>query len=191
MARADLPNFAEPLINDEAVIYGSWARFMHQLFKRIGGGKSYNLGGLLTANTTAVGNVGSGADNLITYSLEKNILLNAGDAISIKAYGTFADNSNNKTLKLIIGTTTLFSTGAVAFQDQDWMLESEIIRTGAATQKCITTLYTDYADITNIVDYVAGTEDFTTALTIKCTGEATTTNDIVQQGLTVKIFPAG
>lgn len=189
MPKANLPNFQVPVLSQYGFFTSRWVRFFHEVFVRMGGDKGYSLGGSLAINTTAVGNVGTGEDDLITYAMEKNVLLNAGDSVSIEAFGTFANNANNKTVKLILGSTTLFSTGAVAFQNQDWAIRSTIIRTGSATQKCITTFYTDYSDITNIADYVSGTEDFTTSLTIKCTGEATSNNDIIQEGLIIKQFP--
>lgn len=190
MPKASLPHANNPvLMGREETHTKPWSRFFEELRVRIGADKDYSLGGILSVDTASVGNVGTGEDDLISYSLQKNVVSNLQDKIEIEAFGTFANNSNNKTVKLIFGSTTLFSTGAVAFQNQDWCLRSSIIRTGSSTQKCITTFYTDYADITNIIDYVSGTEDFTTALTIKCTGQATSDNDIVQEGLSVKLFP--
>ena len=188
MPKANLPSSQESAISGNFFTF-EWFTYLSQLFTRVGGNKDYSLGGLLTADTAAVGNIDAGEDNLISYSMPKNTLGANNDVLEITAFGTFADNANNKTVSLVLGSTDLFNTGAVAFRNQDWCIESKIIRTGAATQKCITKFYTDYADITNIVDYVAGTENLATTLTIKCTGEATTTNDIVQQGLIIKNFP--
>lgn len=188
MLERGLPNYRETVLNDENFTK-PWFRFFNLITNRIGLGNSYSLGGTLTTNTISVGNVGSGADDLIAFTLEKNTLLNTGDVLEITAYGTQAANANNKTIKLLLGSTELLSTGAVASSDKDWELTCRITRTGAATQKCITSFSGDTALVTQIADFVSGTEDFTTALTIKCTGEATTTNDIVQQGLIIKLFP--
>ena len=190
MTDAIPPQARETVLNGEN-FSKSWTRFFDELQRRIGGGLSYSLGGQLTNSTTSVGNVGSGADNLITFTLEKNTLLNAGDSLEITAYGTQAANANNKTIKLLLGSTELFSTGAVASNNKDWELTCRITRTGAATQKCITSFNGDTVLVTQTADHVSGTEDFTTALTIKCTGEATANNDIVQQGLIIKFFPVG
>ena len=168
-----------------------WNKFFNNVATKIGSSKSYALGGRLTSNTTAVGNVGSGADTLITYSLEANILNNVGDTLEITAFGSQAANANNKTIKLVFGSTELFTTGAVASNGKDWRIDCTIIRTAAATQECITSFSGDTVLVTQIADYVTGTEDFTTSLAIKCTGEATTTDDIIQKGLIIKFFPVG
>ena len=188
MVDAVPPHYRETVLEDET-FSKSWSRFFEELKQRIGGGRSYSLGGQLTNSTTSVGNVGSGADNLITFSIEKNTLQNVGDMLEIIAYGTQAANANNKTIKLVFGSTELFTTGAVASNDKDWELRCQITRTAAATQKIITTLIGDTVLVTQTASYVSGTEDFTTALTIKCTGEATSNDDIIQQGLIIRFFP--
>ncbi len=188
MPKALLPSTQEAATSNNFFTF-EWFTYLSQLFTRVGGNKDYSLGGLLATDTDPVGNVNGGEDNLITYSMPKNTLGADNDVLEIIAFGTFADNANNKTVSLVLGSTDLFNTGAVAFRNQDWCIKSTVIRVSATSQKAITTFYTDYADITNIVDYVAPAENLTTTLTIKCTGEATATNDIVQQGLIIKNFP--
>jgi len=191
MPKAELPGVQVPVVDQRGMLTGVWAKFFHQLSVRIGASRTYNLGGTLTVDTTAVGNVGSGEDNLMTYSILRNSLSSTSDHIEIVAFGTFAANANNKTLKLYLGSTLLFSTGAIAANAKDWELRSSIIRTGEATQICSTACFTSTALVANLADYVTGTEDFTSDITIKCTGEATSTDDIIQKGLIIKLFPRG
>lgn len=194
MAQANIPKVgSEPVVNEQGIFKSSWARYMHELFLRVGGGDLYNLGGRLTTDNTAIGNTLGGEDNLITYSLPKNALHNDGDTLEIIAYGITAANGNNKTIKLVLGSTTLFSTGAVAFNNKSWCIRAEITRIGAATQQIISTFHGDFGLLTNTATFVAGTEDLTTVLAIKCTGTSgsSTTDDIIQKGLTIKMFPAG
>lgn len=190
MPRVDKQSAAEPIVSN-LVMNPTWFQFFEQMWERIGGAKQYNLGGTLTVNTTAVGNVGTGEDNLITYDLPDNTISETGDRLVIKAFGTFAANANNKTVKLYLGSTVLATTGAIAANDKDWCIECEIIRTAAATQECIAKIYTDTSLVGELSNYVSGTEDFTTDLTIKCTGEATSDDDIIQKGLTINLFPRG
>ncbi len=166
---------------------------MFELWSRVGGSDLYNLGGRLITNNTAVGNVTSGEDALITYSLKKNTLHNDGDVIEIVAYGTTAANGNNKTIKLVLGSTTLFTTGVVAFNNKSWCIKATLTRTGAATQQIIATFQGDLALLTTTATFTAGTEDLTTNLTIKCTGTSgsSTTDDVIQKGLVITMFPAG
>lgn len=188
VSKAAMPDYSEVPVEGN-YFSKTWFRFFDEVSERIGGGRAYKLGGQLTNNTTAVGNVGSGADDLITYTLQKNSMQNTGDVLEITAYGSQAANANNKTIKLLLGTTELFTTGAVASSAKDWCIKATITRTAAATQKSIATFLGDTVLVTQISDYVSGTEDFTTALTIKCTGEATANDDIIQQGLTINFFP--
>jgi len=166
-----------------------WTKFFFDVSRKIGSLKEYSLGGSLKTDTTAVGNVGSGADDLITYSLETDTISNVGDVLEIVAYGTQAANANNKTIKLVFGTTELFSTGAVASNGKDWEMRCTITRITATTQNCSTVFLGDTVLVTQTTDFTAGTEDLTTALTIKCTGEATSNDDIIQKGLFIKLFP--
>jgi hypothetical protein len=191
--KANLPSVAnEQVINEKGMFKGAWARYMFELWSRVGGGDLYSLGGQLYSNMTAVGNVAGGEDDLITYTLPKNTLHNKADVLEITAFGITAANGNNKTIKLILGTTTLFSTGVLAFNNKPWCIRAEITRTDAATQVSIATFNGDFALLTNTATYIAGTEDFTTNLIIKCTGTSgsSTTDDVIQKGLTVKLFPA-
>ena len=188
MVNAVPPNFRENVLN-EGLLSKAWSRFISELTERVGSGQSYTLGGQLTNDTTSVGNVGAGVDDLITYLLEKNTFQNTGDVIEITAYGTTAANANNKTIKLLLGSTELLTTGALAFNNKDWQIKTTLTRTGSATQKSIAVFSGDTALLTQVSSFVSGTEDFTTALTIKCTGEATSNNDIIQQGLTINFYP--
>lgn len=188
MSKFTLPHSRGTVMSGD-MFTAPWSRFFQDVARRIGSDKAYSIGGRLATNTTAVGNIGAGEDALISYSLEKNTLLNVGDTLEIVAFGSQAANGNNKTIKLIFGTTTLFSTGVVASNAKDWCIRATIIRTAAATQECIAEFNGDTVLVTQTSDYVAGTEDFTTTLTIKCTGEATSNNDIIQKGLFIKLFP--
>src|SRR6185503_7835339 len=68
---------------------------------------SATVSGRITTNTTAVGNVGGGEDDLMTYSLAANSLATNGQAIHVTAFGTFGANANNKTIKFFFGATSV------------------------------------------------------------------------------------
>lgn len=191
--KANLPSVNnEPVVNEAGLFKAAWARYMFELWTRVGGSDLYSLGGQLHSDMNAVGNIIGGEDDLIKYTLSKNTLHNDSDVLEIVAFGTTAANGNNKTIKLILGSTTLFSTGVVAFNNKPWCIRAEITRTAAATQVSIATFNGDFSLLTNTATYIAGAEDFTTNLIVKCTGTSgsSTTNDIVQRGLIIKLFPA-
>lgn len=142
---------------------------------------------VLTVNSTPVGNVGTGEDNLITYSVPANMLLVNGQYLRFEMAGTFAASANNKRVRVYFGSTLLFDTGALAITAAgDWIVRGTILRTGAATQRCMTEFISNEAAMLASCDYVDATETLSGALTLKATGEATADNDIVQKFLLVE-----
>ena len=155
--------------------------------KQIGSSSSYaTIGGTANVNTTAVGNVGTGEDDLITYALPANALAANGDYVEIEAFGTLASNANNKEVKLYFGSTVLLTTGSIALNGGDWAIRARVIRTGAATQKAIAWISAGNSLIAAFADYTTPAETLSGSVTIKCTGEATSNDDIVQEGLIVR-----
>lgn len=142
--------------------------------------------GTLTTNTTAVGNVGGGTDDLMTYSLPAGTLAEQGRAVRIRAWGTAANNANGKTVTLAFGATTLVSTALTASQVGVWDIDAVVIRVGSATQVAVAKLNQGGATTIVDVESTSPTEDLTAAVTIKCTGAATADNDISQKGMVVE-----
>lgn len=188
-----LPHLSQQEVLDQGIFRRPWARFFEEIWQRIGGGNAYSLGGLLTNDTTQTGNVGTGEDDLISYSLPKSTVDLDGSVLEVIAFGTTADNTNAKTIKLYLGTTEIFSTTGSGsnLRDVSWKLHCSIIKTGSATQKCATMFVSGDGAGTANSDcvYTSSSEDFSDALTIKCTGQGTSNNDIVQEGLIINLLP--
>lgn len=147
-----------------------------------------NLMGILHTDATPIGNVGTGEDTLINYSLPANTLATNLQYIDIDAWGTFAANANNKRLKLKFGTQVILDTTSVAANAGSWWIKSKIVRTGATTQQIISQIISDNTLILDKATFIAGAETLTVANNISCTGEATANDDIIQKGLTIKWF---
>lgn len=188
-----LPHASEQGVDDSGFFLRTWFRFFESIWKRIGGGASYSLGGLLTYDATQTGNVGTGEDDLISYTLPQNTVDLDGSTIEIIAFGTTADNTNNKTIKLYFGGTEIFETSGSGsnLRNKSWKFHCHILKTGNNTQKCATLFVAGNAAGSANSDcvYTATTKDFTDDLVIKCTGEATSNNDIIQQALIVNLNP--
>lgn len=152
------------------------------------------VGGKLTTNTTAVGNVGTGEDNLMTYSVPANTLATNGDTIRFYASGTIANTAGAKTIRAYFGSTKLGDTGTAITVNNahHWTAWGEIIRTGATTQDChITIIAYDAAGgtLAPAIQFSTAAETLSGAVTLKFTGEATDTDDIKQETLTVDWLP--
>lgn len=142
----------------------------------------------LTSDMNAVGNVNGGADTLITYTMQGNVLALDGFNIEIEAWGTVAANANNKTIILYFGSSVLYTTGVLAANNGAWKINAIVTRTGAATQKSIATIISSNTTIGYSASFNVLSEDLSANITIKCTGTGTATNDIVQQGLLIRLF---
>lgn len=150
------------------------------------------VGGILFTSTTTVGNVGTGDDDLLNYSVPANTLSANNQSIWFKSSGKCANNANTKRLRVKFGTTSAF---LVLDWDRfdinkaiDWALEVHIYRTGAATQKAHAELHVHNFDgPTNGGRVLISTLDQTLsgAVALRITGEATSNNDITLE--TVKI----
>lgn len=146
--------------------------------------------GTISVNITAVGNVGAGTDDLMTYSLPANSLSANGKGVRITVWGTGANNANGKTLTFLFGSYSrqLPTRASIAMA---WRAEFTIIRSAASTQ-IISGVSIDgtanAATIDREIFDATATETDTSAITIKCTGAATSDNDIVQKGMIVEFI---
>lgn len=145
------------------------------------------VGGVIHTNTTSAGNVGTGDDTIFTYAVPANTLNTNKDALVATAAGTFATSVNSKRLRVKFGATTIFDSGALAITTTaDWVLEIEIIRTGAATQKCNVRLNTSSGSLSAYADYSTAAETLSGAVNLVISGEATDDNDIVGEMFKVR-----
>ena len=145
----------------------------------------------LAVNVTAVGNVTTGEDDLQSYTVPAATLAATGDHLTFTAAGTFAATANNKRIRVKYGASTLYDTGALAITAaSDWSLDATIIRTGAATQKCVVRFVASDAGVADSTDYSTAAETLSGTVVLKLTGEATATDDVVEEMSTVRFVPA-
>lgn len=146
-----------------------------------------SLQGVLAVSTTAATTTGTSEETIATYTLPANALRTNGQSLRIRAWGTTAATANNKTQKLLLGSATLVSTGAIAANAKDWFLEAIVVRDGAASQVCLGNGQANDAVV--VCDYTAPTQDLTTALaiTVKAT-DATAAAGTLLKGFMVEML---
>src|SRR5262245_4960970 len=99
------------------------------------GANPYTINGTLTTNTTSASTPASTVEtDLWSYSLPANALNANGRGVRITAFGTFAANTNLKSVRVYFGASVLVLHGALAFNNQTWRVVGEVIRTGASAQ---------------------------------------------------------
>lgn len=149
------------------------------------------VGGVLYVTTAQAGNVGTGEDDLASYSVPASTLSANGQSLWFEAWGTFANNTNSKTLRVRFGssgTTLVFEGNAIttAAGGFSWHIRGRIVRTGAATQKGMglviygTTLVAPHSGQTTALN-----QTLSGALTLKVTAEAVSNNDVLIEGFIV------
>ena len=130
----------------------------------------------LATQNGPVGNAGSAETDLMATTINFGTLTQLGSSILIFAAGQTNANANNKTLRLKFGTTTVFSSGAIAMNNKDWVLQAEIVFNGGNAQ--ITYGNFSYNGGSSVVDVNTSTENMTDNVILKFTGDGTATDDI-------------
>lgn len=142
-------------------------------------------------NTTTIGNVGGGPDDLMSYALPANSLSANGKGVRITAWGKTASNANVKTLTPVFGSNLANITFTTSILGA-WWAEIIVLRTGASTQKMAIRLSeSGYASLSSTpklaVIYSALAEADTAAITVKFVATTVTAdNDITQEGMIVE-----
>jgi hypothetical protein len=186
---------SNPAGTDGTVCYNSSNQWETSTALKVGGGVTQIMGGtstylgnplIATVNTTAVGNVGSGEDDLMTYSLPANALSANAKGVRIKAWGTTANNANAKTVKLYFGAVMLTNSLTTGSANR-WTVEGLVFRTGSNAQDSFGELRETGTGNSDI-EVGTLTQSDSGTITIKCTGEATSDNDVVQEGFLVEFI---
>jgi hypothetical protein len=142
---------------------------------------------VLNVNTTTVGNVGAGTDDLMTYALPASTMSTNGMTIRVTVAGRTAANANVKTVTFNFGATAITINPTTAAPNaQNWRAVFEITRVTASTE--ILFGDTSFGAVQQGVFRAAPAETLSSAVTIKCTGlsGSSATDDIQQDYLLVE-----
>lgn len=153
---------------------------------------SLRWGGTLKAASLSVGNVGTGEDTLLTYTIPANVLATDYDSITFEIAGVLAGNTNGKVVKIKYGGTTLVtSTSMNSAGHTTFRAYGTILRTGSNAQN-IFGEFTYYAGIWAGANAIIGTAAINTAATADfvVTGEATSNDDIILKSYRLIYHPA-
>jgi hypothetical protein len=148
--------------------------------------------GLLNVNTTQTGNVGTGEDTLVSYTVAANQLAANGDSLWFEAFGTMAANANNKTVRVRFGASGVNLTYEQANTGwgEHWSIRGRVYRTSSATQKSSVNLISDNDDRVTTQTTTTLDQDLTATVALAVTAEAVSNNDVVIEGLIVGYDPA-
>lgn len=139
---------------------------------------------------TAASNVSTAETDLLSTTVPASTLVDAGDAVRIRAWGTTVSNANVKTVKLYFGSATIASQSLTASQAGKWLIEAIVVRTAKDTQEAHATILesvgTTLAAGKHAQEITALTASEGSAITVKVTGTSGTASaDVVQEGMLV------
>jgi hypothetical protein len=146
---------------------------------------------------TPVGNVGTGEDTLFEYIAPAGELSADGMSYHVKAWGTTANNADAKTLFLRViegaNNTALAAPALAINEDGRWVLEADILRTGAASFGFSSMVQCGPAPSGPTVGATlcsaAETATWANAVTIRIAGTGTSNDDIIAIGGVVTRIP--
>lgn len=139
----------------------------------------------LYVDTTQVGITGGVADSiLMSYTIPALTLNTNKQYLEISASGSFASNSNAKTLKVFLGVTTILDIGSVILNSQAWSAQIKLVRTAVnvVTYYCQVFSNTGTLQTINSGSQVVA---WNSSNLLKFTGTSLLTNDVTQNILTV------
>lgn len=149
--------------------------------------------GQYICDVTDRNNSGTSQTDLFTRALEANLLGTNTDSLLARFSINFAANANPKQVTCEFGSETVFDTGAQAFNGEQAWLEVLIARVSSTVQKVVAKWQDStglLASVGPTVTYTDTTQDLTTIITLKTTGDGGATNDITNKLGLIVINPA-
>lgn len=105
------------------------------------------------SNTAGLGQI------ISTLTVPYNTLTKNGQSILFSVCGTTSANANNKNIQLYFGNTLLFETTDQAFNDVDWIITGELIRSSDLSQTVHVQFFAS-ATLTQKITVGFASEDF-------------------------------
>lgn len=157
-------------------------------------GSIAKIGGTIKDHYADVGSTTGGETDIYTYTTPANTISTDGDKIIATYSVNFANNANNKQIKVYFAGTQILDTGTLgaAYANQSWRIDVLIIRTSSTTARACASmmgaggLFGGFVIETDLTG-----EDWTATNIIKVTGiAATANNDVLGKLGTVSWQPA-
>ena len=159
----------EVLITKEKV-QKNWYDFFDDVYNKIIGYFDSSLNATLYKGTTQSGNVGGTETSIDNFKI-RQIKLNSNEVIEIYAGGTRASNGNNKTIRLKINSTTIY-TNTVATSGGSWQVRAKIINLGSSQK-----IFIDNGGTSTYTTTALSSVDFDLILTL----QGVASDDIVKE----------
>jgi len=159
-----------------------------QFTPQIGDSTSYGIApGVVSKQAVAIGNVDTGQDNLMSYSLPANAFSSVGQALRVTAWGTTANNANAKTIKLFFAGTEIATLSLTTSQANAWRIDGEIMWRASGLATCAITLVQGGVVMqSTIIATTVASINAAIANPVQITGQGTASSDVLQRGMLVE-----
>lgn len=151
------------------------------------------VGGRLTQSTTQATSASTTETDLHSYTIAANTLATNGDTIIFRGSGTFQASAFTKQVKIKLGGTTIFDSGALGISlATNWVYDGEIIRSSSGNQKCNVNFSTSSGTLSAYASYQATAITDSSSMILKSTGQVGTTGgtDVQEETFSVEFIPA-
>jgi hypothetical protein len=176
-------NVAGSVSIGQQIMYSSYTAPTNGLL--VGGGitviatNTFSPGGVLSSAGTTSASSSTIETEIYSSTFPANTFGQNGDSADFLLAGTFAANGNNKRLRVYLGATTIYDSTSQGMNSGEWSLRGTILRTGASSQKCVTTLSTNSLTLFTFNDYATASSDTTSTINLRVTAVGGATNDVV------------
>lgn len=155
-------------------------------------------GGALYTNVVPQGNIDTGEDALMSYTVPAGVLASGNDRLEVTAGFQIGDNTNTKRIKFNVGGTTVYDSTALAHRNGYVSMRATVARRTSANVRVTVEIVSTAASgsaIPNGAFFTSVTYDLEpnlvpATLALAFTGEATTDSDVQQQLMAVRYVPA-
>jgi hypothetical protein len=113
---------------------------------------------------------GTGETTLATYTLPANTLDVNNEFVEVDSTISIT-GANNSTIRAYFGATAIWTSNTGNFNGYTLRIKSKIYRTGAATQRAVTSVSESGTAITGLVSYTTPTETLSGTVVIRLTGQ--------------------
>lgn len=165
-------------------------QYNHLVVPGSSGALCYLPSGRVNSDITVVGNIGGGADILATWAPPGGFANKIGRIIRVACFGDTAANANNKTLTVILGSTTILTLGPTAANAKPWIVMFDLAIGPALNAEQIVFVKVEWNGAVVASGTTSATENTGSPFTLIVKGESgsSATDDIVKRAFYVEVL---
>lgn len=187
-----LPSQRAEAVNDNNLFTTWWYGFFQDIWRGMRRSIGVKLGGTVYIDIDEKENSGVLETDLMQYEIPANLFTNDGDYLELYTSGIFANNTNNKTLKIIFGSQTILETNANPANGGSWQIKCVIAQKTSNIQIITCEILSNNTSLQNDsvypVSFIGGAENLEQNIILRTVGLASADADIIQKIFIIKFY---